>query len=152
MVLGHRWGLRGECLDLVFCGWVEQVAGHLIGQVVELAKAQRHVVGDDRLVLAAAGELVATLLEQVVEPLALPPADGVICVLANQDLRLKDTRLPRPDDARRTVDARGGDREAGLSLTLADKTPRADATHVETVGHRISPRCGRPSPLWCPAH
>ncbi len=69
-----------------FQALLEQEPRHLVGAIVELAKGEDRVVGDDRLGARVAGgmQLVATLLEQVVEPLALFPANGVVGVLADQ--------------------------------------------------------------------
>src|SRR6185295_11911407 len=73
--------------------------------VVELAKGVDLVVGDDGFALSIGRRvrLVAALFEQMVEPLAFFPADGVADAVADEDLAAASRTgiLHRPGELRR---------------------------------------------------
>jgi hypothetical protein len=69
---------------------LEQEPRDLVGAIVEITKRERRIIGEHRQCGAVARrmQLIAALLEQMVEPFARLPANRVVGVLANQHLSL----------------------------------------------------------------
>jgi hypothetical protein len=81
-------GFVEQQTDAIAClqALIEQISRGLIGAIVEITKREGDILGHDRQMIRR--HLVAALLEEVIEPFALLPTNGVIGTLANQHVTL----------------------------------------------------------------